>query len=119
MKKYGAGSLDRTLKLQVKTQTMDERGSEVEQWADYVGRVPCAAEFAGSREFPLSIKRFSESTRRFVIRYRDDIDSATMRILYEENPGLMPPAIQVFDIFPPEHIQERRSYTAIEAKETK
>ena len=117
MKKYSAGDLDRTVTIQSKADTQDEMGGSVEPWADYETGVPCAVEYAGSREFPSSVKRVAESTIRFVFRYRSDIDPANMRIVYVDDVDASPVQEQIFDIFPAQHIGERRSFTAIEAKE--
>jgi head-tail adaptor len=118
VKDYAAGDLDRIATIQVKTSVADEMSAEgTEEWAEYAADVPCAVEYAGSREFPASVKRVAESTVRFVFRYRSDIDPATMRIVYVEDHDASPTREQVFDIFPPQHIG-RRDFTAVEAKES-
>lgn len=98
--------------------SQDDHGAEVETWEDYDADVPCAVEHAGSREFPLTVKRFAESVIRFIVRYRDDIDPATMRIKYAESPDASPIDWRYYDIKPPQHIQGRRSFTSIEGSET-
>lgn len=119
MKEYSAGDLDRTLILQVKTSVADEMSAEgTEDWQEYEADVPCAVEYMTAGEYPANVKRVSESTVRFVMRYRDDIDPATMRIVYSETPDASPTQEQIFDIFPAKHIGARRAFTAVEAKES-
>ena len=65
----------------------------------------------GSKEFPLMQKRHSQTTARFIIRYRTDvtIDPAIHRILHDG---------KIWDITDPVP-DERRTRFEIEASETK
>jgi len=86
-----AGSLDRRIVFQIKTETQSRSGAPTEIWTDSVN-VAAAFEPLGSREFPLNQKRYAETTARFRIRYRSGINPATHRISY---------AGQTWDISPP------------------
>lgn len=56
--------------------------------------VPVAFEPLGSREFPVYQKRYEETTARFRLRYRTDIDTKTDVLIFEgKTYDLKPPAI--------------------------
>lgn len=68
--------------FQVKTETQDDYGAAVETWANSFA-VPGLCQYVGTREFPIAHKRHSETTARFIIRYREGIDPNTHRIVHD------------------------------------
>jgi SPP1 family predicted phage head-tail adaptor len=101
-----AGKLRELVAFQFKTESQDSFGAPVEIWttvfedyAEYQG--------LGSREFPLSQKRQVESTARFILRYRDDIDPALHRIQFDD---------KQWNIAAPIH-DLKRTWMVIEASE--
>lgn len=100
------GKLSDLIVFESVTTVTDSFGSEVETWAQ---AFQAYAEYQpiGSREFPVLQKRQSETTARFVIWYRDDIDPALHRILFEG---------KHWNISEPLHDRERIT-TTIEASE--
>jgi len=89
----GAGAYDRRVVIQEKTETQSDTGAIVETWADLLN-LAAAFEPLGSREFPVDQKRYSESTARFRLRYRSDIDNDIHRIVYQGKTwNIYPPLI--------------------------
>ncbi len=74
-----AGKLRHRLVFQEKTETQSRSGAAVETWADSFS-VYGAFEPLGGREFPVNQKRIAETTARFRVRYRPDIDVDINRI---------------------------------------
>lgn len=101
-----AGSLDRRIIVQVKTETQSRSGAVTETWANSLN-IAAAFEPLGSREFPLNQKRYSETTARFRIRYRTGITPDRHRISYNG---------QIWNIRPPLMIG-RKVALEIEASE--
>lgn len=88
-----AGKYDRRILIQIKTETQSRSGAVTEDWETETPlNVAAAFEALGSREFPIDQKRHSETTARFRIRYRPDIDPDSNRISY---------AGQTWNIYPP------------------
>lgn len=103
-----AGRLRHRLVFQVKTipEAQDAFGAPKENWVDSF-TVWGEFEPIGSKEFPAAQKRNSETTTRFRIRFRENIDPDKHRILFNA---------QTWNIFPPYAMPEgRRIETWIEA----
>lgn len=114
-----AGRLQHRLIFQLKTKTDDSFGSEsVETWTDSFTVWGCY-EPANSKEFPGFLKRNTEATARFLIRYRDDIDPDAHRIKFAMNPGAPSPNWQYFNLYPPIPEGGKRFSLTIEASEVK
>lgn len=118
MKRYGlpAGSLCHKLTFQKLQKTEDSFGKEsIEEWVNAFTAY-AAYEVVGSREFPTSAKRFAETTARFKVRYRPNLDSAEYRIQFFFDPDhqIEP---QIFNIYPPEPLNGWRGGWVIEASE--
>ena len=103
-----SGKLRDLLTFEVLTQDQDEFGAPIEtwtkafqDWGEY--------QALGSREFPMSQKRQTETTARFVIRYRTGIHSDTWRIQFDQ---------KTWNIVEPLH-DLKRSLLEIEASEVK
>lgn len=96
------GDYNRRLMFQEKTQTQDENKALVETWADWF---PCmgAYEPAGSREFPVRIKRFTETTARFRVPFMPGrtIDPSKHRIVMTFDPTANPAVQSIWDISAP------------------
>lgn len=102
------GKLRDWLTFEVKTEGQDSFSAPVEfwetafeDWGWYQG--------VGSREFPLSQKRQSETSARFVVRFREGIDPANYRIRFDG---------RIWNIAAPVHDLKRSTLT-IEASELK
>ncbi len=77
-----AGQLRHRLIFQVKTSTTENSvGTPIITWPTAF-EVWGAFEPLGSREFPAVQKRHEQTTARFRIRYRNDVDPALHRISY-------------------------------------
>lgn len=112
-----AGKLNRPIVFQRNTGTKDNFQNQRELWtADFEDR----AEFQGlgSSEFPVNWQRFSESTARFHIRFRQDIDSAVHRIVMVDD-RFSPARTSTWDIFPPQDPEGMMKELFIEAKEVR
>ena len=103
-----SGKLRDLLTFQVLTQIQDEFGASVDTWADAF-RDWGEYQGVGSREFPMSQKRQTETTARFIIRYRSGIHADSWRILFDG---------KIWDIVEPLH-DLQRSLLTIEASEIK
>lgn len=76
-----------------------------------------AFEPLGSTEFHTAWKRFAETTARFRIRFRNDIDPDKHRIVMTFDAS---PAVQTtWDIYPPYPVKGRPNELYIEAREIK
>lgn len=82
-----------TLKRKVETQTRS--GGITKTLTTIEENVPVAFEPWGSREFPVNQKRFAETTARFRLRYRTDIDTATDVLIFEGRTYDLKPALIV------------------------
>lgn len=101
----GAGALNRLLTLQV---LADESGAKntagelTGEPQDDLSDLRAVFEVAGGREFPEAQKRQSESTARFRIRYRPDINvqrlPETHRAIYVEDYQASPHVLRIFNI---------------------
>jgi head-tail adaptor len=88
-----------------RTKVKDNFGQAKEVWAEAF-RVRGAYQAAGSREFPTQQKRNAESTARFIIWYRSDLDTSTASANYQivfNN--------RTWNIFPPIQLDGRPKYS--------
>lgn len=88
-----AGKLDRRITFQTEVELsprQSEMGTPLKQWVD---AFECWAAFepVGTREFPSSVKLFAETTGRFRIYYREELDptfhphaSSDYRVLFND-----------------------------------
>jgi SPP1 family predicted phage head-tail adaptor len=111
-----SGTLRHQLTFQAKTETQDSFGAPVESWTDAF-TVPGAFEPLGSSEFPGVDKRYAETTARFRIRYRNDIDPDRHRIVFAMDPDASPPNESIWNIQPPLPVEGKRFELWIEASE--
>lgn len=96
------GGYDKWITFQVKTQTQDENKALVETWADWFSCF-AAHEPAGSIEFPIRIKRFTETTARFRVPFMAGrtIDPSKHRIVMTFDPTANPAVQSIWDISAP------------------
>jgi SPP1 family predicted phage head-tail adaptor len=86
----------------------DSYGALLHNWA-FDFETWAQVQRVGSKEFPLMQRRHSQTTAKFIIRYRTGIDPALNRILHDG---------KIWDITDPVP-DERRTKLEIEASETK
>lgn len=113
-----SGRAEHFLIFQTKTTVQSSFGTLVETWADafeWWG----VFEMLGSREFPAAQKRFAESTARFRIRYRANIDSANYRIVMVLDRESSPITTSTWNIYPVVPARGKRFELLIEASEVK
>lgn len=114
------GELRHRLTFQRKTESRDSFGAVHEDWVDDF-TIWGAFEPIGSREYPVSAKRFAESTARFRVRYIDvqkrTIDPDFNRILLIFDANASPAVQSIWDIWPPLPLDGKRFELHIEAKE--
>lgn len=102
-----AGQLPNKLVFEVMTTTRDSVGAAIQSWnRDF--EVWGSFEPLGSREFPIFEKRFEQTTARFRIRYRPNIDAGQHRVIY---------AGKTWDIRGPIDMDGKRIQLVIEAVE--
>jgi head-tail adaptor len=105
MFKGGAGVLNRVITLQ-SLPALDGPRNDIGELTSSpttaIENIKAVYEPAGGREFPAFEKRHAETTARFRIRYRNDIDvqalPATHQVLYVEDWELSPPVTRTYDI---------------------
>lgn len=88
-----------------------------EEWVDDFS-VAAAFQPVGSDEFHVAWKRYAESTARFMIRFRSDINPATHRIVMTMD-WASPALNSIWDIKPPIAVAGRPFEIYIEATEVK
>lgn len=126
--KGGAGKLNRRItfqRLPPESGTKDGFGELTAEPTDDIVNVPAAYETLGGGrrgfEFLASEKRNSESTARFRIRYRPDLDlnmlPATHRIKRIHNPRLHTDVVSYSDIKAAYDLGERHEEIIIEVSE--
>lgn len=109
----GAGRFRHRLTFQEKPipELQDSFGAPKEEWAETSwSPVWGSYQQLGSREFPIGQKRHAETTARFVIRYRKELDSDKHRILFQD---------RIWNIYPPSSRDGRPISLEIEASELK
>lgn len=112
-----SGKLRRVVIFEKRTQTTDSFRNVQDNWVeDFTDRAEDQA--AGGDEFHYSWKRFSESTGRLHMRFRQDIDPALHRVLLYDD-RFSPPAVQILNIFPPYDPDGRMRELFIEYNEIK
>lgn len=126
--KGGAGKLDRLITLQLLPDPNDpdapknDFGELTSEPVDDIVDIRAAVESVGGREFPESQKRHVETTARFRIRYRGDIDvralPATHRLTYIEDRNARPTVVRIYNITHAEIIG-RREEIHIEVSEVR
>lgn len=114
-----AGKLNRRIVIQQTTQTKPDDGFNNVQdvWADWSTD---RAEFQalGSHSFQVNWKQYAETTARFKIRFRQDIDPAIHRIVMLDD--RFSPAVQtVWKISQPYDTRGKQRELYIEASEIK
>lgn len=123
--KGGAGKLTRRITLErlpPADGAKDSFGELTALPATDISNIAASYEVGGRGwEFPASEKRNSESTARFRIRYRSDIDlqnlPATHRIKRTHNPRVNPPVVSYSDIKAAYDVHERHIEIVIEVAE--
>jgi len=107
--------------FQVKTQAFDTMNAPIDgTWATTSPPnfdVPAEKVSESSREYSDMLKKNSEMTALFRIRYQAGIDSDTYRIQFCLDPDASPPNVQTFDIDPPIDPTGRRIELLISGKE--
>lgn len=112
-----AGKLNRPIVFQRNNGTKDNMQNKQENWVyDFDDRANFAG--LGSAEFPVNWQRFSESSARFSIRFRQDIDPALHRIVLVDD-RFSPAKTHTWDIFPPYDPDGKMRELFIEAKEVR
>lgn len=103
--KGGAGALDRLITLQALPDPDGSRndiGELIASPADDIVDIKAAYETVGGREFPESERRHAETTARFRIRYRNDVDvqslPKTHQVTYCEDYDASPIVTRIYDI---------------------
>lgn len=76
-----AGKLDRLIDIQIRESIKDDYGASIPAWILHA-KVWASKRDVRGREFWESDKVQSETTTRFVVRYRSDLD-VSMRVLYD------------------------------------
>lgn len=98
-KKLRAGDLRHLVLFQRKTSTVDSFNNAQENWEDdFEDWV--SMEALGSSEFNINWQRFSDSTMRFHMWFRSDIDPAEHRIVVR-NDRYSPARETIWDLKPP------------------
>lgn len=104
MFKGGAGELNRLMTLQrlPTGSTRNDIGEIIGTPQDEIRDIRCKREQVGGREFPEAEKRHAETTARFRIRYRTDINvqtlPATHHVTYVEDYTTSPRVTRVYNI---------------------
>lgn len=113
-----AGKLRRVVIFQSRgNQAVDNFRNPQDAWANVFED---RAEFQalGSLEFQVGWKRYAETTGRFHMRFRSDVDPAKMRILMYDD-RFSPAQISIWDIKPPLDPDGRQREMFIEVVEVK
>jgi len=112
-----AGKLNRQIFIEQTTQAKDTFQNVQNQWLPFDED---RAEFQalGADSFQTNWKRYGETTARFRLRFRQDIDPAIHRIvMYDDR--FSPPTVSVWKISPPYDLKGKQREMFIEASEIK
>lgn len=116
-----AGKLRHLLGFQEKTQALDALNAPKDgDWSDeFAFEVPAEQVSMQSREYADALKRNSEITILFKIRYMPGLDADKYRIVFTPDPERDPDKVQMFDIDPPIDPDGKRRELLIAGREIK